>query len=250
MDFKDHFSGHASCYRLYRPNYPPTLFDYLASLVQQQEKAWDCGTGNGQAAINLAPYFNQVVATDPSAQQISNAVRKENISYSVQKAEQTSFASNSIDIVTVAQALHWFNITDFYDEAQRVLKPQGVTAIWGYRLMKTTPEIDQIVREYCYRIVGDFWPPERKLLEAKYSSIPFPFLELSPPEFFMEQTWSLNHLMGYLNTWSSTKYFIVQNKTNPLKLIEGDLKSVWGEPATPKLVRWPLHLKVGRKEGK
>ncbi len=250
MDFKDHFSGHAASYCLYRPHYPQALFEYLASLVLEPGRAWDCGTGNGQAAVNLAPYFKQVVATDPSEKQISNAIAKDNISYSVQRAEKTSFAAHSMELVTVAQALHWFDIPNFYREAQRVLKPQGVIAVWGYTLMEISPEIDQIVREYCYRIVGDFWPPERRLLDEKYASVPFPFGQLSTPNFFMEQTWSMNHLMGYLNTWSSTKNFIAQNQTNPLKLIEENLKFVWGEPETPKLTRWSLHLKVGRKKVK
>ena len=244
-EFKDHFSSHATDYAKYRPHYPAVLFEYLASLANAHETAWDCATGNGQAALGLAPYFQQVVATDPSAQQIDNAIRHEKVSYRVAPAEDSGIPSHSIDLITVAQALHWFHFDRFYAEVRRVLKPQGVLAAWCYNFLRCEPEVDRILLRYYTEIIGSFWPPERKLLEDNYRDVSFPLEEMSAPPFEMTTRWDARDLLGYLGTWSATRRFISERGKDPIELIEREILEVWREPEVKRTIRWPLHLRVG-----
>ena len=69
----DHFSAHAQNYARFRPTYPTELFAWLASQSPGHRLAWDCGTGNGQAALGLADHFVHVHATDLSPQQLAQA---------------------------------------------------------------------------------------------------------------------------------------------------------------------------------
>lgn len=246
MMFKDHFSGHATDYARYRPDYPAALYEFLAKVVKRHELAWDCGTGSGQAALGLAPYFDRVIATDPSAEQIQNAVRHEKISYAVAPAEQTEIPSHSVDLITVAQAVHWFDMERFYQEARRVLRPDGMLAIWCYGLSRINPEIDRVVQHYYTNIVGPYWPPERRYIDEKYETIPFPFAELPTPELHMKVEWDLNEFMGYLHTWSATQRFEKKNEQNPLNMVHRLLVKTWGDPQTRQTVRWPLYLRLGK----
>jgi SAM-dependent methyltransferase len=246
MTFKDHFSTQAADYAKYRPHYPEKLFDYLASISPNRKVAWDCGTGNGQAARGLAPYFDLVIATDPSEKQIRNAVPHEKIKYVVAPAEQTDILPQTVDLITVAQALHWFDFDRFYAEVSRVAQPRGIIAVWLYNLLDTEPAITQIVNEYYFDIVGPYWPPERKHIENAYRAIPFPFAEIKAPPFSLEAFWNLEALLGYLNTWSATQKYIARHGDNPLEKILARLASAWGDPENPKRLEWPLLLRVGR----
>ncbi len=248
MSFKDHFSKQATDYAKYRPNYPEALFAYLASLVPEHELAWDCGTGNGQTACSLAPHFEKVIATDPSVKQIANARPHEKITYRVAPAEQTDIVSHSVDLITVAQALHWFDFEKFYTEAARARKPNGVLAAWCYKLLECEPRVDAILHEFYSDIVGPYWPPERKLLENNYRDIPFPLQQIDVPRFHMETHWNLQDLIGYLGTWSSTQKFIAQHGDDPRQQIRERLANAWGEEASTKPIKWPLHLKVGNQK--
>jgi len=246
MKFKDHFSRHASDYVRYRPDYPAELYEFLAMTVKRREVAWDCGTGNGQAAAGLAKYFDRVIATDPSQEQIQNAVRHEKISYAVAPGEQTEIPSHSVDLITVAQAVHWFDMERFYLEARRVMKPDGRLALWCYGLSRINPAVDNVVQHYYMNIVGPYWPPERRYIDEKYATIPFPFNEFPSPEFHIKAEWDLNEFMGYLNTWSATQRFQEKNEQNPLDIVRRMLVKTWGEPQTRQTIRWPLYLRVGR----
>ena len=246
MNFKDHFSDHATDYARYRPDYPAELFEFLANAVKQHELAWDCGTGNGQAALGLVQYFDRVIATDPSAEQIRNAVPHEKISYAVAPAEHTEIPSCSVDLITAAQAAHWFDMEGFRREAGRVLKPDGVLALWCYGLCRINPEIDRVVQHYYTNIVGPYWPPERRYLDEKYETLPFPFAELPAPEFYMKAEWNLNEFMGYLNTWSATQRFQQKNEQNPLDMVRRLLVKTWGDPQRRQTLRWPLYLRLGK----
>ncbi|GAB4507569.1 MAG: class I SAM-dependent methyltransferase [Sulfuricaulis sp.] len=246
MFFKDHFSNHAVDYARYRPDYPAALYEFLAKAVKRHELVWDCGTGSGQAALGLTEYFDRVIATDPSAEQIRNAARHEKISYVVAPAEQTEIPSRSADLITVAQAVHWFDVERFYQEVRRVLKPDGMLAIWCYGLSRINPAVDKVVQHYYTNIVGPYWPPERHYIDEKYETIPFPFVELPAPEFHMKAEWDLNEFMGYLHTWSATQRFQKKNEQNPIDIVHRILVKIWGEPQTRQTIRWPLYLRIGR----
>ncbi|MBA2341251.1 MAG: class I SAM-dependent methyltransferase [Pyrinomonadaceae bacterium] len=245
MKFKDYFSTHSTHYAKYRPRYPEALFEYLVSLCRERTTAWDCATGNGQAALSLSAFFACVIATDASKSQIENAVKRENIIYKVATAEGSGISSHSVDLITVAQALHWFDLEIFYGEAKRVLKPSGVVAVWMYNLLNVSPEIDAVVNHYYAKTVGAYWPTERGLIEDNYRTIDFPFSEFETPHFAMEAQWSLSELLGYLRTWSATKRFIAARGFDPVENLSGEIATLWGTPEEKKLVRWPLHLRAG-----
>ncbi len=198
MRFKDHFSGHADRYAAHRPSYPPELFKWLAQLVPSRRDAWDCGAGNGQAAHGLAEHFARVLATDASATQIGQASRHDRILFAVAPAERAPLADGSVDLIVVAQALHWFDHGPFFNEVQRVGRPHAIVACWCYALQTIDPAIDAVVRHYYDEVVGPYWPPERRLVEGGYRSLPFPFEELPSPTFAMRRRWDLDDVLGYL----------------------------------------------------
>jgi len=244
--FKDHFSKQAAEYAKFRPRYPQELFVYLGSGAPSHQLAWDCGTGNGQAAIALAAVFDRVIATDASEKQISNAQPHDRVEYRVAPAENSGIKSRSIDLIMVAQALHWFDLDRFYAEARRVLKPDGVLAASAYNLLEIESAIDEVVNRYYHEVVGPFWPPERKLVE-RFTDLPFPFHRIDPPKFEMLAWWNLDHLVGYLRTWSSTQRFIAAKGSDPLSQIMDELRAAWGAPEQIRNVIWPLTLRIGRQ---
>ena len=246
MDFKDYFSKQASAYTTYRPYYPAPLFEYLAEQALDHQLAWDCATGSGQAALGLTHYFEKVIATDASDEQIANAVAHDRITYAVAPAEKTDITSGSVDLIVVAQALHWFDFDTFYAEVRRVLKKEGVLAAWSYSLLRISPAIDRVLDQFYTNVIGPFWPPERKLVDDKYQSIPFPFEELVAPLFNMEARWNLDRLVGYLGTWSSVQKFKDKHDADPIEVVLRDLTRAWGRPEDEKEIHWPIHMRVGR----
>lgn len=244
----DHFSAVADSYARYRPGYPSALFEFLASLPARRRMAWDCATGNGQAAAGLAPHFQKVVATDLSASQIERAEPVPGVEYRVAMAESSGLPDGTVDLVTVAQALHWLELGSFYVEVRRVLAHGGVLAAWCYNLLDVDPRINAVVGRYYSQVVGDYWPPERRLLEAGYRTIPFPFHEVAPPRLEMACDWRLDQLFGYLGTWSATIRYRRALRRDPLMEIAEDLEAAWGDSETPRRVRWPLFLRVGRAD--
>ena len=222
------------------------MFEYLATIAPVRQLAWDCATGNGQAAVELATVFDRVIATDASESQIAKADPHERVEYRVAPAEQSGLQSHSFDLVMVAQALHWLNHDHFYPEIRRVLKDNGVFAASAYNLLGTDRPIKEIVQRYYYEIVGPYWPPERALIE-QFPKIPFPFPERETPAFEIIADWDLEHLVGYLRSWSSTQRFIAATNQNPLDQIANDLEKEWGGPEKIRRIVWPLTLRVGIK---
>jgi ubiquinone/menaquinone biosynthesis C-methylase UbiE len=245
--FKDHFSQVAGKYADFRPHYPAALFDYLATLVPRNSLVWDCAAGNGQATIDLANRFKRVIATDASQEQIASARPCPNVEYRVARAEQSGLADRSVELITVAQAVHWFDLARFYAEAKRVLKPCGLLAVWAYGINEVEGEAaNHVAQEFYSNVVGPYWPPERHLVEEGYRTIPFPFEELSPPVFRMEARWSLQDLLGYYSTWSATNRYIKALGRNPIEPLAKALSEVWPEPDSTRLIVWPLCLRLGR----
>lgn len=245
-EFQDHFSARSAGYAAYRPSYPAALFRWLAESSPGRETAWDSGTGSGQAAVGLAPYFPQIVATDASASQLEHAKPAAGVEYRVAPAESSGLGDRSVDLVTVAQALHWFDRPRFFAEVNRVLRPGGLLACWMYNLMEVSPEFDRLVGRLYTDVVGPFWPGDRVLVDQGYRTIDFPVPELTPPSFEMTEQWSLHHLVGYLRTWSAVARYLKEKGQDPVAMVEPELKAVWGDPERTRTVRWPLALRVAR----
>ncbi len=243
--FKDHFSNHANDYAAKRPTYPDALFAYLASLCNETTVAWDCACGNGQASIGLANYFDSIIATDASQEQIEHTEPHPNISYQVYLADNTTIPDNSIDLITIAQGLHWFNFETFYQEVKRVSKPNTVIAAWCYELQTVSPEIDKVIRYFYDDIIGNYWPPERQYIEEAYATLPFPFHEIKSPPFTMTQEWTLNQILEYLDTWSAVQKYKSIHRKNPIETVKEELISTWQKPEYAKTVIWPLHCRIG-----
>lgn len=242
---KDNFSTQAAEYAIYRPTYPQQLYDYLFTLVDKKDAAWDCATGNGQVARVLAQHFTRVYATDISEKQLSEALKMPNIVYHVEPAEKVNVPDNSFDLITVAQAIHWFNFDDFYSEVKRTLKPNGLIAVIGYGVMFIDKKLDKVIHKLYEDILGKYWDPERRYIEEGYKTIPFPFDEITAPHFQIKTTWSFNQMIGYLNTWSSLQHYKKANDRNPLEYMFTELKEAWGNDAE-KDVHFPILLRVGR----
>jgi len=242
-----HFSTQAKLYAEFRPDYPPALFDFIASSVPERQLAWDCATGSGQAALGLAKHFDRVTATDISAEQIANAKPDPRITYRVATAEHSGLADHSADAITITQALHWLDIPRFYQEVRRVSKPHAVFVATVYSdPVLDDPALDRILHNYNKVIVGPYWPPERRIVDEAYANIPFPFEELSAPKLKMEREWSLSELAGYLRSWSATTRYIKQNGTDPVGRFEAEMASPWGDPARKRRLHWPFTIRAGR----
>ena len=244
----DHFSGHAVEYARARPNYPKELFDWITEQCMGYERAWDCGTGNGQAARALVSRFQHIHATDLSAEQIAQATAHPRITYLATPAEQSQLPDASCDLVTVAQALHWFCSDDFYAEVRRVLKSGGVLAAWTYTLLRGDPELNAVIDDFHTRRVGPWWPPERRWVENSYRDLPFALTDMPTPVFEIRLDWSLPDLLDYLRTWSATQRCIQQTGVDPTLELEQRLLHLWPEPATRKTLIWPIALRCGRDE--
>jgi ubiquinone/menaquinone biosynthesis C-methylase UbiE len=241
---KDNFSAQSENYAKYRPAYPSAFFEYLNSIVAAKQNAWDCGTGNGQVAHELAKTFNTVFATDISQQQINNALPADNIKYSVQAAEKTNFDDKQFDLIIVAQAIHWFDFDKFYTEAKRTAKDNALLCVLGYGRLEITEPIDKIIGNFYKNIIGAYWDKERKYIDENYTTIPFPFKEIPAPNFVNKLQWNLEHLIGYLNTWSAVKHFVKQKEYNPIEQLQTEIEQYWTKGEI-KEVSFPLLLRIG-----
>lgn len=243
---KDLFSAQASAYAKYRPAYPKELFDYILQYVHGKERAWDCATGNGQAAQMLAGCFRVVEATDISEEQLKNAVGTSNIRYRLSPAEKTPFADNSFDLITVATAYHWLDWKAFYNEATRVGKKNGVVAVWAYNVVQCADEaINAAVQDFYYRIIHSYWDRERRHVEEAYRNVAFDFVPLPSKDFWLNVAWTLPELLGYASTWSAVQHYQRLNNRSPLPLLQQRLHGVWSGNGK-KAFRFPLFLRLGR----
>ncbi|GAB4024889.1 class I SAM-dependent methyltransferase [Spirosoma gilvum] len=240
----DRFSGHADLYAQYRIDYPADLYEFILTYVDERYVAWDCATGNGQVAGALADLFTQVEATDISEKQLAEAVQKSNIHYQLSTAEHTPFADHTFDLITVAQAIHWFDIDAFHQEVRRVAKPGAAIAEWGYGLVQLGAELDPILVDFYRNRIGPYWDPQRKHIDHAYKSLPFPFADAKRERFTASRVWSLERFLNYLRTWSAVRQYIHENETDPVTDLGKQLKGIWGEDE--REVRFPIFLRVGR----
>jgi SAM-dependent methyltransferase len=246
-EFSDHFSSVAETYATARPTYPPALFDHLAGLAPSRAHVWDCAAGNGQATLPLAERFARVTATDASAAQLAQAPRHPGVTYRVGLAQESGLPDASVDLVTVAQALHWLDLSRFYEEVSRVLVADGLLAVWCYGLQRVDDDrVDEQLARFYGSVVGPYWAPERALVETGYRTVPFPFEELEAPTFEMVHEWRLPELLAYLRTWSATSAFVKARGFDPVSELEEELAPAWGADGRRRRVRWPLSLRVGR----
>ncbi len=245
MSFQDHFSAQSDAYRDFRPDYPVEFIQWVSDLPSEKNLVWDCGTGSGQSAASLAHFFRKVIATDPSAEQIARAPRDEVIDYRVESAEKSTLAGTSADLVTVAQALHWFNLEEFYSEVRRVIKPGGALCTWCYGNMVCEGRVGEVTADYYKNTVGPYWPPERRYIDEEYRTISFPFERITSPSFFIERNWSLEQLMGYISSWSATQRMIRAGH-DPLAMLRDRLAAVWNGAVN---VRWPIFVLATRFGG-
>lgn len=243
---KDLFSKQSDLYARYRPTYPKDLYEYILSFVKRKDTAWDCATGNGQAAVVLSEYFKKVIATDISPAQIDKAIKKENIEYIVCAAESTPFAENTFDLVTVAQAYHWIKWGEFKKEVTRVGKNNAVIAVWMYYNHTTGDKrIDDAVHDFYENVTKSYWDYERKYVEERYSTVKFDYESLPVKNFETVLNWRREDLIGYISSWSAIQKYIKKNGHSPIPIIEEKIRMLWPEGELKK-VSFPIYLKLGR----
>jgi SAM-dependent methyltransferase len=247
VSFADHFSRQAGAYAAFRPTYPEELIRHLVSFAPARDLAWDCATGNGQAARLLAVHFRMVLATDASAEQIAAAPADPRISYRVAREDGSGAPDGAVDLVCVAQALHWLDLPRLYREVDRVLKPDGVIAVWSYGRLTTDPRIAPVIDRFYDQRVGRYWPAGREHVEAGYRDLPFPFDEIPPGEWRMTARLSLRNLLGYVGTWSAVARARETEGRDPLAELEAALAPTWPDPDEEREVAWPLAVRIGRR---
>ena len=247
--FPDNFSDQAGAYSRHRPRYPAALFAHVAALAPATERAWDCATGNGQAAHGLVEQFTEVIATDASEAQLENAAPHPRIAYRLAPAEESGLDDASVDVVYVAQAMHWFDFERFFAEVRRVLRPGGILVATVYQHTVIDPALDGIVRRYHDEVVGSYWPPQTKWSHTYYRTIPVPFDELdAPADLAAEAVWTYAEMLGYLSSWSATQRYMRVHDADPVDVVRDELTNAWGPPETERQVRWPLVVRIGRPD--
>jgi SAM-dependent methyltransferase len=242
---KDNFSARSDKYAKFRPTYPKELYTFLLSLIEKKERAWDCGTGNGQIARELAKHFTEVYATDISESQVSNAVTAENIFYKVQPVEESSFPPEYFDLIVVGQAIHWFNFEAFYKVVRGTLKPEGIFAVVGYSLFRTGDETDRVIDHFYKDITHPYWDDERHYVDENYKTIPFPFKEIEAPQITSTVEWTFEQMVGYLGTWSAVQHYIKANGKDPVELVLSELQETWPQNTT-KTITFNFFLRAGK----
>ncbi|HMP98149.1 MAG TPA: class I SAM-dependent methyltransferase [Cyclobacteriaceae bacterium] len=244
MSSKDLFSAHSALYKTFRPEYPQALYKFILQHIPDNCLAWDVGTGNGQVAKVLSKYFTSVYATDISEKQLAEAPEIENVCYAKCRAENSGLPDRSVDLITIAQALHWFNFESFNIEVKRVARPSALIAAWGYELLRINDELDKLIHDFYFNTIGAYWAPERKHIENAYRDIPFPYMKIECPKFSIEQDWTLAQLEGYLNTWSAVQHYMLQHQVNPVDELIARAEAFW-PGSTPLRVELPIFLRMG-----
>lgn len=244
--FRDHFSSASPDYARFRPRYPRALFEWVAAESPARERVWDAATGSGQAAVALADDFALVVATDASAAQLASAAPHARVRYMRSTAEASGLADRSMDAITVAQAVHWFDRPAFFAEARRVARPGALIAVWTYGHPSAGPDVDALLTPFHRDVVGPYWPPERRIVDGMYRDLDLPFAPVTAPELLLETPMTLAALAGYIGTWSAVQRYREAEKRDPLPEFIASIAAIWGDPASVKTMRWPMAIRAGR----
>ena len=243
---EDKFSGNSPDYKRYRPTYPLPFLEEIIGLSRQRIHCWDCGTGNGQVASVLSGYFENVQATDMSEDQIQNAFKAENIQYHISRVEKTNFPEDSFDLITAAQAAHWFDHEVFFNEVKRVSRSQGIIALWGYGLLRFNNELDKQIDAFYNEVLGSYWDSERKHIEQSYKTIDFPFPQIGlSKNYFINKSFSLDEFIGYLGTWSAVKKFNETEGYSPLDSLLQKIKPFWPDERVFRTAHFPIFTLIG-----
>jgi SAM-dependent methyltransferase len=244
--FRNQFARVAADYVRFRPRYPRALFQWIAAQAPRHDLAWDCATGNGQAAVGLAQDFRRVLATDASEEQLAHALPHAHVAYRPAPADDSGLVDGAADVVTVAQALHWLPRERFYQEARRVLRPGGLLAAWGYHLPGIgVAAVDATIRHFHQEVIGPYWRPESQLVVNRFQTIDFPFAELSPPAFEIHQPMTLAALGDFLRTQSATEHYRRARGDDPVVEFEARVAALWGGMERVHDVVWPIFMRAG-----
>ncbi|MBX9879298.1 MAG: class I SAM-dependent methyltransferase [Candidatus Obscuribacterales bacterium] len=246
MSFQHLFDLQAANYIRHRPGYPKELFEFLSSVTPGKTLAWDAGTGSGQAAIQLGQIFENVVATDSSDAQIAQAPPVENITFRTAPAEESQLADSSCDLITAANAVHWFDLNAFYKEVNRVLKPKGILAVWGYGWL-IGPDYLKKTLEAFYERVKPYWPPPTKYVQEKYRNLPFPFLEIEAPALVHEDEWTIERMLGFYSSWSASEIYRKAIGESPIVQLAEELQNIVPNNGSKHKIKLPLYMRVGQR---
>ena len=243
------FDRGGSNYAHYRPHYPPELAEYLIGLAPRREFALDVGCGSGQLTAMLAGAFEKTVGCDPSVSQLAGAARTPRAWYVCAAAECLPVRDRSVDLITVAQAAHWFRLPAFYAGVRRVARPGAVLALITYGTLHVSdPALDARFQRFYTDEIGPWWPPQRKLVDAGYRTLDFPFAEYEAPPLEISLHWPLAAFLGYLSTWSAVRHARQAGQGAVLERFVIGFSALWGKPERACKIVWPLHLRVGRVE--
>ena len=246
MTSRNWFDQGGQAYAQFRPEYPPQLAAFLASVAPDARLALDVGCGNGQLTRQLADHFAAVVGIDPSADQIAHAVRHERIQYQCAPAEDLPVSDHSVSLVTAAQAAHWFDLPAFYGEVRRVAVERGILALVSYGVPKLEPALDQRLADFYWNEIGPYWPAERKLVDSGYATLDFPFDEFAAPALDIRLEWSLSQLLGYVQTWSAVRQAREAGRKDVLAAFADDIAATWGAADIRRPIVWPINMRIGR----
>ncbi|QAU35671.1 class I SAM-dependent methyltransferase [Janthinobacterium sp. 17J80-10] len=240
------FDQGGRAYARFRPEYPPGVAAFLASEAPDKQIAVDVGCGNGQLTQLLAPYFARVIGLDPSADQIANVTPNERINYQCAPAEQLPLADKSVSLITAAQAAHWFNLPAFYQEVRRIGISGAILALISYGVLKLEPGLNDCFQKFYYDEIGPYWPLERKLVDTGYTTINFPFEELTAPSLEIHLEWNLFQFLGYLLTWSAVQNAKEAGKEEILMKFANNMAKAWGNADLNRAISWPINMRIGR----
>lgn len=251
--FHDHFSERACGYAKFRPHYPRELIEYLARQTKNAVErsgpwtVWEAGCGSGQLSVGLAEFFDRVIATDASADQIAQAPAHPRIEFRVARAEASGLGERSVDLAVAAQAAHWFDLDGYYAEVRRVVRPGGLVGLVVYGIhVADDPAIDNIVKQFYRQTLAAYWPPQRRLVEEEYRTLPFPLEEMPTSRFEMRERWTRDEMLGYVETWSATTALAKASGRETIDAFRDTVAAAWGDAESRRTIRWPLALRLGK----